>query len=56
MVDETRCTRELGVMQAWGGRQMAGDNEGQWGLLRSVNIRLKIVRSPRTKFKNYTRT
>lgn len=32
---------------------MAADDDGHWGLLQSVDTRLKTVGSPRTKFKNY---
>lgn len=48
MVDETRCTRELGVMEAWGGRQMAGDNEGQ-GLVKECEHKAKDCGKPQDK-------
>lgn len=36
MVDETRCSRELGVRRAQGRGQMAADDSGHWDLLQSV--------------------
>lgn len=54
MVDETRCSRELGVMRAQG-RGLVADDGGRWDLLQSVGIRLKTVGSPRTKFKSCRR-
>lgn len=55
MVDETRCSRELGVMRAQGRGQMVADDGGRWDLLQSVGGRLKTVGSPRTKFKSCKR-
>lgn len=46
--------RELGVMRAQCGGQMVADDEQYWGLLRSLDGRLKTMGNPRTEFKDIT--